>query len=152
MTGQKGQSAVEFIAVLPFFFILVFAMLYIGMMFMDYIQFSNAARAAARDIALLSSNERDTVITKLNAQDEKIVERYAARLTKLYNPTFEVELESKPVGDAENPEDAGLASTTSVSVTVNFERIDANFPSLLLKFEFPPKNLACVTYKMPLSQ
>ena len=147
MRNQKGQSAVEFAIILPLFFTLVLAVLYSGIMFMDYIQFSNAARAAARDIALASNktdnngnNNGQEIINKLNEQDETYIKKYAVQLTSLYTATFDV-----------NPKT--LQSTdVRVIVTVNFTRNDENFPNLLYEMNFPPKNLGSITYTMPLEK
>jgi Flp pilus assembly protein TadG len=49
---QKGQGIVEFALVVPMLAALGIAIVYIGIMFLDYTQYSNAARDAARDISL----------------------------------------------------------------------------------------------------
>ena len=140
---QNGQSAVELAIVLPLFFTLVFAVLYAGIMFMDYIQFSNAARAAARDISLAPidtsvEDNKATIIEKLNEQDKDYINRYANPLTSLYKATFDVE--PKQIKDTDH----------DVTVTVSFVRNDDNFPLLLNKVNFPPKSLGSITYIMPL--
>ena len=78
-----------------------FFMIYMGMLFMDYLQFSNAARTAARDIAIASTADRSNIIDELqnssNANHQERVARYANQLTKLYTPTFDVDDESDSV-------------------------------------------------------
>ena len=64
---------------------------------MDYIQFSNAARATARDITLASKTERTDIIYKLNEQDTSTINKYANPLTSLYKPTFIVNKETTTV-------------------------------------------------------
>ena len=54
---QRGQAAVELAFIAPMFFLIFFSVIYAGILFMDYLQFSNAARAAARDITLASKTE-----------------------------------------------------------------------------------------------
>ena len=133
MIKQKGQSAVELAIILPTFFIFVFAIMYTGIMFMDYIQFSNAARAAARDIAL----EKDSTVRSEIIKDETYLKKYANPITTLYNASFE----------AKESEDG-----KSIEVTVTFERNDEDFPLLLDKLNFPPKELVPISYTMPLEE
>ena len=102
MTKQKGQSIIEFALIAPIFFFMCFFMIYMGMLFMDYLQFSNAARTAARDIAIASTaEERTKIIDELkdadNDQHQNRVSRYANQLTKLYDPTFDVNDEGDSV-------------------------------------------------------
>ena len=49
---QKGQGIVEFALVVPMLAALGIAIVYVGIMFLDYTQYSNAARDAARDISI----------------------------------------------------------------------------------------------------
>ena len=148
---ERGQSAVEFAFVVPFFFALFFAVVYFGILFMDYIQYSNAARAAARDISLTQTKaERQKIITYLNsANSEKSNEKanyakqvavYANPLTSLYKATFSVE--PKKLED----------TSTNVTVSVDFELNDTGFPQVLVDLDFPPKNLKTIKYTMPLER
>ena len=52
MKKQKGQSLVEFTLVLPFFLLLIFGLIYSGMLFYDYSTLSNMARSVARERAI----------------------------------------------------------------------------------------------------
>lgn len=158
MKKQKGQSAVELAIILPMFFTLVFAVFYVGIMFMDYIQFSNAARAAARDISLAPSKSdtqkefnKENIIEKLNAQDETTISKYAAKLTNLYDAKFKAKIVNKDENNEDN-EDSSNDKKEEVVVTVTFERNDDNFPTLLYYMNFPPKTLGAITYKMPIEQ
>lgn len=54
---QKGQSIVEFALVLPLFLLLVFGLLYVGMLLADYLMLSSIARSSAREAAIISSEE-----------------------------------------------------------------------------------------------
>lgn len=125
---------IEFAIILPSFFILVFAILYAGMMFMDYIQYSNAARYAARDIALLNDSDRTKIYT--NFDENVLLEKYTKPLTSLYKPKFK------------KPEFNG----DQVKIVIELERNDENFPYLLSIFDFPPKNLNPIEYKMTLEK
>ena len=50
---QKGQTLIEFAFVAPIVVFLFLSILYFGTMFMEYIQYNNAARDAARAVAEL---------------------------------------------------------------------------------------------------
>ena len=52
MKKQKGQTLVEFTLILPFFLLLIFGLIYSGMLFYDYSTLSNMARSAARERAI----------------------------------------------------------------------------------------------------
>ena len=58
MKIQKGQSLVEFALVVPFFLLLIFGLIYSGMLFHDYSSLSNAARSAAREAALIEGHNQ----------------------------------------------------------------------------------------------
>lgn len=63
---QKGQVIIEFAVVLPLFLLLLFGIIYSGMLFYDYISLSNLARSSAREAAIstttLSTGQRYTAI------------------------------------------------------------------------------------------
>ena len=59
MRVQKGQGIVEFAMVLPFLVLIVIGLIYIGLLFSDYIALNNIARTAARDAALISETDYD---------------------------------------------------------------------------------------------
>lgn len=61
MNKQKGQALIEFTLVLPFFLLLVFSLIYTGMLFHDYSTLSNIARTAARDRAITGSVDTDII-------------------------------------------------------------------------------------------
>lgn len=153
MNRQRGQTAVEFAIVLPFFFTFVFAALYVGFMFMDYTQYGNAARAIARDISLSAdATARNTIQTELNAQDEDTIKRYATRFTYLYNPKFRIDAIDNEDFDVDLKSSPKPFDDKSIAVlaTITFERDNTRFPTLLMKVNFPPATLGNITYKMPL--
>ena len=61
MNKQKGQALIEFALVLPFFLLLVFSLIYTGMLFHDYSTLSNIARTAARERAITENVETETL-------------------------------------------------------------------------------------------
>ncbi len=66
MKKHKGQVIVEFALILPLFLLILYGVIYSGMMLHDYSTLSNIARASAREAAitgnLLASGERYTTI------------------------------------------------------------------------------------------
>ena len=108
---------------------------------MDYIQFSNAARSVARDIALEKNpTARSEIIKEIKGEivkDKKYLDRYVNPITTLYNTKFD----ANPINDEKD-----------IEVTVSFERNDENFPLLLDELNFPPKNLNPIKYTMPLEK
>lgn len=86
---HKGQVLVEFALVLPFFLLLVFGIIYSGMLFYDYSTLSNVARSVAREKAITEPNETITE-EQINTN---IKERYFKNgrfiyglVTSLYHP------------------------------------------------------------------
>lgn len=76
MKFQKGQGLVEFALVLPFLMLVIFGLMYIGLVFSDYIALNNIAREAARDAALVSdttyqSTQFQTVHDKYSSSDKR---------------------------------------------------------------------------------
>ena len=66
MKNHKGQAIVEFALVLPLFLLVLFGIIYSGMLFYDYSSLSNLARSSAREAAIstttLSTGQRYTAI------------------------------------------------------------------------------------------
>lgn len=73
MKKQKGQVIIEFALILPLFIILLFGIIYCGMLFYDYISLSNIARSAARESAIVSSFD--------STQRAKIENYYTQKIT-----------------------------------------------------------------------
>lgn len=122
---QKGQSTVEFAFVVPFLVFLFLALVYGGMLFMDYIQYNNAARAIARDVAF-SQNENT----------EALKEKYFNPLTSLYQPVLE-----PPAIDEDTKQ---VTVTISLTRTVNLGFFD--------EIGFPPAKLKDIVYTMPIEE
>ncbi len=66
MNKHKGQAVLEFAVVLPLFLLVLFGIIYSGMLFYDYSSLSNLARSSAREAAIstttLSTGQRYTAI------------------------------------------------------------------------------------------
>lgn len=88
---QKGQGTVEFTMVFPFLLFLCLAVIYMGAMFVDYIQYNNAARDAARDVSLKQTvNSRATLMKDINDNGATAWKNYATPITGLYSPVMTV--------------------------------------------------------------
>lgn len=98
---EKGQGMVEFAVVLPLLIMLTLSIIYVGAMFLDYQQYSNAARDAARDISLQTATkkvdgsvqntaheQRQNLILKINKADSDTLKRYVNPITNLYTPKW----------------------------------------------------------------
>ena len=59
MKKHKGQSVVEFALVLPLFLMMIFGIIYSGMMYHDYSTISNIARASTREAAVFAGGEEE---------------------------------------------------------------------------------------------
>ncbi|MBO4401187.1 MAG: pilus assembly protein [Selenomonadaceae bacterium] len=145
---QKGQAAVEFAFVAPMLIFLLLAVLYLGITFMDYIQYSNAARAAARDLSIQvdatttnPSKSRDALATKINNQDSTAIKNYASPMTKLYSAYWDVMFLK-----ADGTETSESANGVEVQVTISFERGD--LPLAIEKLHLLPRELKPIRYKM----
>lgn len=130
MSKQKGQAMVEFALIVPGLIFLFLALLYGGILFMDYLQYNNAARAIARDVAFADSSE---TINK-----DALAKKYFNALTNLYTPTLET---------PERITDPTTKELKEVKVTIHLKR--AVNLGLFDKIHFPPKNLVPIVYIMP---
>lgn len=81
MKRQRGQSAVEFALISPIIFLFIFAAIYGGAMFIQFLNFNNEARTIARQIALMSSTEdQDKAIEHYNEIGEKEIGIYYVKM------------------------------------------------------------------------
>ena len=133
MFRQKGQTAVEFAIIAPIFFLICFAAIYAGITFMDYFNYNNYARMAARQISLADDKSEmiSKVIDKYKPEDDQS--------DSLYSKTFNAKIET----DETNVEE--------VVVEVTFELNKKGIPSILVEYGFPPEEFNIV-YKMPLEK
>lgn len=113
MKKDKGQSLVEFTLVLPFFLLLVFAIIYGGMLFHDYSTVSNVARSIARERA----------ITPGSITNAKIIEYYYNG--KSFTPTQLVTGLYKPIAVKIN--DPAPKDANDIMVTITMELGDSSY-------------------------
>ena len=134
MKKQRGQSLVEFALILPMFALFLFGLIYGGIMFRDFLDFSNEARAVARQIAVAS----DTAATTSALSDRKqLISNWTNAAERDYG-IYKVKL--LPTEDDDD-----------VLVTVTFTMTDdAGLPRVLANnFDFPPKTFT-LKYRMKL--
>ena len=148
---------VEFALVLPFFIFLFLSVLYIGITFMDYTQYSNAARDAARDISTQAGERNSDGSVKLTPLKQRlaIIDKltnkndgsdYANALTTLYTPKWTAQLRDKD--NKVTRSDSGTTAAVDVVVTIDLSRDE--LPSALEDLHIIPRELKTITYKMRL--
>ena len=104
--NQKGQVLVEFALVLYFFLMLVFGVIYSGMLFYDYNTLSNTARTVARERAL----------TGPEVTNEKILERYVKDGKFVYGMTTSLYQPDNPPITIETTDNDDIIVTISMSI------------------------------------
>lgn len=133
MRRQRGQSAVEFALVAPMVMLLIFGAIYGGIMFLEFMNYSNEARRIARDIAVTNKEQRQDLVQNTYNGD-------ADTLGGIYKVTLTTQLKDENDKDvtASAPETA-----TEVHVRFDFDH-GHDFP-----FGFPPRSFAA-SYHMKL--
>ncbi len=145
MSRQKGQTLVEFAFIFPMFICIFLSIIYIGILFLDYTQYNNAARDAARDISLVQvADTRDVIIKEINEEKNtnhaKRLERYANPLTTLYTPTWKAEIIKED------------GKEVDVQVTINLKLTGVKTGSYLKDWGVLPEELIPIVYKMRLEE
>lgn len=141
MHKQRGQAMVEFAFIVPFLIFLFLALVYGGLLFMDYIQYNNAARAIARTAAFEAANFEEGKTDFDDSDKEKLAAEKFNPLTSLYTAEIsDLKMNKSPDG-------------STVSVTIKLTRNkDLQLFKILTDNEdiqFPPKNLKPIVYTMP---
>ena len=133
MKRQRGQSMVEFALMAPIVFMMIFGMIYGGIMFMQYMHYSNAVRTAAREIAV-SSNKESTK----TAKEQWLTELWQSEVgTRFYTPTVDIDTDDN--GDV------------VVNVTFYMNAAEYNsLPNILKDLQFPPRSIKALNYRMKL--
>ena len=137
MKRQRGQSALEFALIVPIVFLMIFAAIYGGIMFMDYLNFSNEARAIARQIAV--ATDKTAAIQKYRASAG------GSTLERFYN----VNITAKFVDSAGNEVSENATGAEDVIVIIKFTRDNKDLPWIVYKMGFPPESFA-LQYRMRL--
>ena len=84
MRKNKGQSLVEFAFVFPFIIMLIFGIIYCGMMFYDYSTLSNLARSSTREAAISQQSRPGERYTEIE-------EHYKAEKLNLTTSLYETD-------------------------------------------------------------
>lgn len=147
MRKQRGQSAIEFALMAPIIFMMIFGMIYGGIMFMEYMHYSNAVRTAARQIAVVKNTTQRESMRK--SQEDWLKQLWNEEVNiKFYTPTPTVTLVPTEV---EVIEEDGVTTTKikgqDVVIDVTFER-EKNLPVILEMIDFPPKTIKTIEYRM----
>ena len=141
LNNEKGQSLVEFCLIVPLFLLMIIGMIYGGVAYADYLQYSTAVREAARDIAIQDENKRDALIAGLSSNAPGTIAHYANPLTDLYRPTFSARLIEETTGE-NGSENQKKMRFVKVSVTLD---LDADVSVL-------PEHLGPLQCTMPIEQ
>ena len=136
MFSQKGQSIVEFAFISPFFIFLFLAIVYGGILFIDFIQYNNAARSIARDASFYfqKNHQASFSSSELAAFQQKF-----HPLTSLYSATIvSVYIDSN-----------NSTVTVTILLTRNEQLSLFHILSDDFDLQFPPKHLKPIVYTMP---
>ena len=120
MKGHKGQSVVEFALVLPLFLFIMFGVIYIGMMFHDYITLSNIARSSAREAATSATYDYGDIAKYY--RDNQLDELMTSFYKRADSDPIVIE-RVKP-----GTEEEGVQSTINMQLKVNGFFIDMILP------------------------
>lgn len=135
MKRQHGQTLIEFALIAPLMFLLIFGMIYGGVMFVDYLNFNNEARTLARKIAVADSSKRDELMKDYPAVDGKSFKRfYTVKMKADYSYAASDTNKKKPI---------------DAVVVVTFERNNKDLPNIVRASGFPPERFA-IKYSMKL--
>ena len=155
MRRQRGQSAVEFALMAPIVFLMIFAAIYGGAMFMDYLNLSNEARTVARSIAVASDKEEAIKpYQETTTTDDKGKEITTGG--KTFERFYEIKMTAafiKYVDEdgVENEEEKDTSDDADdVLVKVVFVRKNDDLPIIVAAVGFPPEKLNPIRYKMKL--
>lgn len=116
MKKQRGQVIIEFALILPLFLLMIFGLIYSGMLFYDYSTLSNVARSAAREAAItanLNETKIDSIISNYYIkQSNKFV---GGLVTSLYIPQKVGEVEAFDI------QSSGSGDLKDIVVTINMQ-------------------------------
>ena len=138
MKKQRGQSAVEFALMSPVVLLLIFGAIYGGIMFIQFMNYSNEARRIARDIAVTAAPQRGALVAKYNGMNN-----FEGRTL---GGIYKVELTTQLIKDGE-PADSNEAE--EVHVRFDFYHGETKEQLNDFPFGFPPSSFAA-SYHMVL--
>ncbi len=112
MKKQNGQAVVEFAVVLPLFLLVLFGIIYSGMLFYDYSVLSNLARSGAREAAIVQ--DVSSISSIQSYYQGRLTNSSSPLITSLYSPKSTQEF-------VISPED-GSNWSQGVKVTITMQR------------------------------
>ena len=150
MNNQKGQSLIEFALIVPTLIFLFLAILYMGITFLDYTQYNNAARDMARDIALTNGDSgKNTLKKNINnakSVNDKYLKPYVNPITDGFiEPKFTVSFLDSNSTEKDNAKDA-------INVQVKVELSVKGLPQPLKDLNILPEELKTLKYRMRLEK
>ena len=126
MKRHKGQVIVEFALILPLLLLVLFGIMYSGMMFHDYSTLSNIARSSAREAAITGTTV--AVGGRYGTIENDYIPQLDNLMTKFY------------VKSSSNPIVIEQATTESVRTTINMQRnVSGYFVDMILPQSFGVK-------------
>ena len=148
--NQKGQSLIEFALIVPTLIFLFLAIIYMGITFLDYTQYNNAARDMARDIALTNGDGgKDTLKKNINnakSVNDEHLKQYISPITDGFiEPKFTVSFLDSNSKEKANAKDA-------INVQVKVDLTVKGLPQPLKDLNVLPEKLKTLTYKMRLEK
>lgn len=157
MRRQNGQAMVEFAFMTPLMCMMIFGLIYGAVIFMDYLNFSNDARAVARRIAVVTDeNDRKELIDYYNRAENSQFARFYTVTRNVYLVDKDGNLITDEHGNLLTDEDGNvitsLSDSVDVMVMVSFDRNNNDVPGVLVKWtNFPPAHFA-IKYTMKLEK
>ena len=140
MTRQRGQSVVEFALVLPMFALLLFGLIYGGIMFLQYFNMSNDSRAEARRYAVMDETQlKNAFGGSLPSEANPKSVTGEQRFGSFYTVTQKIWIEN----------DDSTSKPKDVVVLVELKRNNDDLPGVLKMVNWPPENFA-MKYRMKL--
>lgn len=142
MNKRRGQSVVEFALVIPLFALLLFGLIYGGIMFLQWLNMSNDSRAEARRIAVMTKEQiKDTFDGSLPTKANPKSFTGAKRFGSFYTVTQKFWIEN----DESNP-----PKPKDIVVMIELERDNKDLPNILRWMNWPPEKLKPLEYRMKL--
>ena len=132
MKNQNGQATVEFAFIAALFMFIVLGMIYGGILFMDYLQYNNDARAIAREVAFMKSDGNFSGDKLTAEKTTELAEYYFKNRTDMYTATLTP------------PERKNDLVTVKITFALN-----GNW-GLTQLIGFPPETLNDIVYIMPI--
>ena len=153
MKKHKGQVIVEFALVLPFFLLLMYGIIYCGILFYDYSTLNNIARASAREAAITKETPVNGRYPLVEAKYQQILKTVKTEFYDFYNDNTDlgpiVIQEEEP--NAEGVKE-GVSTTLTLRRTVDGFFVDMIMPSTFTIKYYMRKEPNNTTAESPLSQ